>query len=102
MKKTFLVILLAGVLQPGLSSAQAASRVDVERAWLAFANARGEPSLIRGDIDHPSANAVFRNIPDVRADLLDEDKLQLGFELFFARHDCPVMDRWPVSRAIST
>jgi cytochrome c peroxidase len=82
MKKTFLVILLAGAMQPGLSSAEPAARADTESAWLAFVNARGEPSLIRGDVDHPSADAIFRSIPDVRAGSLDEDKLQLGFELF--------------------
>ena len=67
-----------------LLSAQcfADSAAEVAQAWLAFANARGEPSLIRGDLEHPSVNSIFRNIPDVSEQGLDARKLELGFELF--------------------
>ncbi len=82
MKKYFLMILLAGALQPAPGGADPASREAIESAWLAFTGARGEASLIRGDVEHPSANDVFRVIPDVSADGLDEKKLQLGFDLF--------------------
>jgi len=81
-KKSCILILLVGALQPVSSSAGPESEVAIESAWLAFSSARGEPSLIRGDIDHPSANDVFRAIPDVRSGSLDEGKLQLGFDLF--------------------
>jgi len=82
MKNIFLALLLSGVFQPALSAAATASQAELESAWLAFANARGEASLILGDMEHPSANAVFRVIPDVGADSLDEEKLQLGLDLF--------------------
>lgn len=82
MNKLFLVALLSGTIQTALGAADSASPVDIESAWLAFSNARGEASLIRGDVEHPSANDVFRVIPDVSADSLDEEKLQLGADLF--------------------
>lgn len=66
--------------------ADAGATPDVVRsAWLAFDNARGEASLIRGDVEHPSANEVFRVIPEVGVGTLDEDRLQLGFDLFNER-----------------
>lgn len=82
MKKIFLVVLLSGVIQPALGGVDSASQLEIESAWLAFANARGEASLILGDVEHPSANDIFRVIPDVSADSVDEEKLQLGFDLF--------------------
>ena len=82
MKKIFLVVLLSGSIQPAVGGADSASQVEIESAWLAFTNARGEASLILGDVEHPSANDVFRVIPDVSADSLDEEKLKLGFDLF--------------------
>lgn len=82
MKKIFLVVLLSGIIQPALGGADSASQVEIESAWLAFTNARGEASLILGDVEHPSANDIFRIIPDVSADSLDEEKVQLGFDLF--------------------
>lgn len=78
-------LLLAGALQPALGDVGAAPPAEIESAWLAFSNARGEAALIRGDVEHPSANAVFRVIPDVGAESLDEDKLQLGSDLFNER-----------------
>ncbi len=62
--------------------AASASQAEAESAWLAFANARGEESLIRGDVEHPTANDIFRPIPVPGGDELDEEKLQLGFDLF--------------------
>jgi cytochrome c peroxidase len=85
MKKIFLVVLLSGAIQPALGDSNSASQVELESAWLAFANAKGEASLILGDVEHPSANDVFRIIPDVSADSLDEEKLQLGSALFRER-----------------
>jgi len=82
MKKILLVVLLSGAIQTALAAADSAAQVEIESAWLAFTNARGEASLIRGDVEHPSANDVFRIIPDVSADSLDEEKLQLGIDLF--------------------
>jgi cytochrome c peroxidase len=82
MKNNFLVVLLSAAIQPALGAADSASQVEIESAWLAFSNARGEASLILGDVEHPSANDIFRVIPDVSADSLDEEKLQLGLELF--------------------
>lgn len=82
MKKLFLVVLLSGAIQTALGAADSASQVEIESAWLAFTNARGEASLIQGDVEHASVNDVFRVIPDVSADSLDEEKLQLGFDLF--------------------
>ncbi len=80
--KKILHILLALATQSALGNAESASQAEIESAWLAFINARGEASLIRGDVTHSTANAVFRVIPDVAADALDEEKLQLGFDLF--------------------
>ena len=84
-KKFFLVILLSGAIQPALGGAESTSQTEIESAWLAFTNTRGEASLIQGDVEHPSANNIFRNIPDVSANSLDEEKLQLGFDLFHER-----------------
>ena len=67
------------------AAAEPASDEEIRNAWLAFSNARGEASLIRGDVDHASANQVFRVIPDVGERGLDEEKLQLGFDLFNER-----------------
>ena len=85
MKKAFFVLLLPGAIWPVLAVADSASQAEVESAWLAFTNARGEPSLILGDVEHASANDVFRVIPDVSADSLDAKKLQLGTDLFHER-----------------
>lgn len=68
-----------------MGSADTASQAEIETAWLAFNNARAEASLIRGDVEHPSANEVFRTIPDVDAGSLNAEKLQLGLELFNER-----------------
>jgi cytochrome c peroxidase len=73
---------LSGLLAPSLGTAASASRSEIESAWLAFTATRGEASLIRGDVNHPSANEIFRIIPDVTAQSLDEEKLQLGLDLF--------------------
>lgn len=82
MKKAFLMVFLSGVVQSALGDTGTASKTAIESAWLAFNNARGEASLILGDVSHPTANAVFRTIPDISAADLDEAKLQLGTELF--------------------
>ena len=82
MKKIFLVVLLAGAIQPALGDSGSASQAELESAWLAFTNAKGEASLILGDVEHPSANDVFRVIPDVGEKPLDEEKLRLGTDLF--------------------
>lgn len=73
---------LLGVSLPLLLSANPAALSEHEVAWLAFKNARGQASLILGDLEHPSANEVFRVIPDVTSQPLDAEKLQLGFDLF--------------------
>ena len=80
--KSLLALWFAGLMQPVLAGPDASADAAIQQAWLAFSNARGEPSLIRGDVEHESANAVFRVIPDVAADFLDEEKLKLGFDLF--------------------
>ncbi len=85
MRITTWVTLLTSALQSNLASATPASDPDIVDAWLAFADARGNPSLILGDVDHPSVNDVFRVIPDVSAEDLDSEKLQLGFDLFQER-----------------
>ena len=88
MKNILLFLFLSGAIQPALSYGDSVSQLEIESAWLAFSNARGEASLIRGDVEHPSANDIFRVIPDVGADSLDEEKLQLGFDLFLPyQHD---------------
>lgn len=77
------VVAAIGVaLLPVMGIADTATRAELENAWLSFNHARGEASLILGDVNHPTANEVFRNIPDVGADSLEEDRLQLGFDLF--------------------
>lgn len=76
------MLLLVGAARATSADSNPAARTEGERAWLAFLNARGEASLIRGDVAHPSANDVFRAIPDVTANTLDEEKLRLGFDLF--------------------
>lgn len=85
MKLICLGIILSVAIQPALGSTDSASRAEIESAWLAFANSKGEASLIRGDVQHPSANSVFRIIPDVSAGSVDEEKRQLGSELFNER-----------------
>jgi len=82
MKKALLVAILSAAIQPALGDVDGVSQGEIESAWLAFNNARGEASLIRGDVEHPSANEIFRVIPDVSLDDLDEEKLQLGSDLF--------------------
>jgi cytochrome c peroxidase len=74
--------LVIGASLPVLLNANPESLTDDQLAWLAFKNARGEPSLILGDLEHPSANDVFRIIPEVTSQPLDAEKLQLGFDLF--------------------
>ena len=78
----FSSLILIAVLQPALTEADSASSTDIRNAWLAFSNAKGEPALIRGNVEHPTANEIFRVIPDPGAGVLDEERLQLGFELF--------------------
>ncbi len=85
MKKILSAALLLAAVQPALLNAEAPSQAEIESAWLAFSNTRGSASLIRGDVEHPSANDIFRAIPDVSAESLDEEKLQLGFDLFRER-----------------
>ncbi len=82
MKKTLLIAVIASIISPVQGDDSSVTQAELEHAWLAFSNARGEASLILGDLEHPSANAVFRIIPDIDLDVLDEDKLQLGFDLF--------------------
>lgn len=82
MKKILTSALLFGAIQPALGSTDSTSQPEIERAWLAFDSARGAASLIRGDLQHPSANEVFRVIPEVGASSLLEDKLRLGSDLF--------------------
>jgi len=74
--------LVIGASLPVLLNANPESLTDDQLTWLAFKNARGEPSLILGDLEHPSANDVFRIIPEVTSQPLDAEKLQLGFDLF--------------------
>jgi len=85
MKKTLLALILSIAVLPSLGSADNASQAEIESAWLAFDNTRGEASLIKGDVEHWSANDIFRVIPDVSADSVDAEKLQLGLELFNER-----------------
>lgn len=85
MKLIRLGMILSVAFQAALGNADSASQAEIESAWLAFANSRGEASLIRGDVQHPSANNVFRVIPDVGANSVDEEKRQLGSELFNER-----------------
>ncbi|MCP5345308.1 MAG: cytochrome c peroxidase [Gammaproteobacteria bacterium] len=82
MKKLVLAVLLAGTGPVALGDTGPASQQEIEKAWLEFSNAKGQPSLILGDVNHPSANEVFRVIPEVGADSLDDEKLQLGLDLF--------------------
>ncbi|MBT8148133.1 MAG: c-type cytochrome [Gammaproteobacteria bacterium] len=82
MKKVFLASVLSGFVQQALGSTDSVAQEEIESAWLAFSNTRGEASLILGDVEHPSANDIFRIIPDVSEDSLNEEKLQLGFDLF--------------------
>lgn len=79
MKKVLLALSIAGLSAAAMASADS---VELEKAWLAFNHARGSAALIQGDREHPSANAIFRVIPDVSLEGLDEEKLQLGFDLF--------------------
>lgn len=85
MKNTLRTLVLSIAALPSMGNAESASRAEVETAWLAFSNTRGEASLIRGDVQHASANGTFRTIPDVDADSVDAAKVQLGFELFNER-----------------
>lgn len=82
MRGIVLIALITAVASQALAGSDPATQAEIDAAWLAFSNARGEASLILGDPDHPAANAVFRPIPAVNLDKLDEDKLQLGFDLF--------------------
>lgn len=85
MIKTLRSLVMCIAALPTLGSADEVSPQEIEQAWLAFSNARGEPSLIRGDAQHSSANEIFRIIPDVTAENLNGKKLQLGLELFNER-----------------
>jgi len=85
MKTILLAVIVSLAIQPSLGNADSASQAEIESAWLAFSNTRGEASLILGDVQHPSANEVFRIIPDVSANSVDGGKLQLGLELFNER-----------------
>lgn len=85
MKHPILLAGLLSVLLPACGVAAPTSQSELEQAWLAFSNARGAPSLIRGDVNHPSANAVFRAMPSVDPTALDPAKLQLGSTLFNER-----------------
>lgn len=82
LSKACLPALLIGASLPTLLGASVETLSADQLAWLDFKNARGEPSLILGDLEHPSANEVFRVIPEVTSQPLDAEKLQLGFELF--------------------
>lgn len=66
-------------------SAAVLAQPSAESAWLAFQQARGEPSLINAGADHPLAETAFRPIPMFRADDIDQDRLRLGFDLFHER-----------------
>lgn len=79
MKKVLLAISISGLAAAAVGGTDSA---ELENAWLAFNNARGAAALIQGDREHPSANDIFRVIPDVSLKGLNEDKLQLGFDLF--------------------
>lgn len=81
-RKPLLVLALAVSAQAALAGPDSTSQTDIESAWLAFSSAKGEPSLILGDVEHASVNDIFRVIPDVSPGFLDEAKLQLGFDLF--------------------
>ena len=85
MRTILLTIIVSVAIQPTLGFADSASQAEIESAWLAFTNTRGEASLIRGDVQHPSANNIFRIIPDVSAGSVDEEKRELGSELFNER-----------------
>lgn len=85
MKKILLAGLFVVALQSVSRAADVPSPEQAQSAWLAFSNARGESSLILGDVNHPSANGIFRAIPDVTSASLDNEKLQLGFDLFRER-----------------
>ena len=77
--------ILISAIQTVWAGDDSASTAEIRAAWLAFSHARGEASLIKGDVDHASANEVFRVIPDVGAETLEEARLQLGFDLFNER-----------------
>ena len=81
-KRIPLVTLAAVACFPEMGTVVRASAKDIETAWLAFAQTRGEASLILGDREHATANDIFRAIPDVSLNTIDEEKLQLGFDLF--------------------
>lgn len=82
MRKIPRLLLAFAVCVPAVAGADSPSEAEIESAWLAFNSARGEASLILGDVAHPTANEVFRVIPNVSGEFLDEAKLQLGFNLF--------------------
>lgn len=82
MTRPFLAFMLSTSVLQAFGDTDAVPEAAIEAAWLAFASARGEAALIRGDLEHPSANEVFRVIPVPGADALDTHKLQLGFDLF--------------------
>ncbi len=84
-RNIFLGLLLTAVVQGVTANEESPSAEQVRDAWLAFTRAQGQPSLLLGDPDHPTANDVFRAVPDVTAEPLDEARLQLGFELFNER-----------------
>ena len=65
-----------------IAHSAATSEKDIESSWLAFVNAKGEQPLILGDVNHPTANQIFRVVPAFDDALLIENKLKLGFDLF--------------------
>lgn len=78
----FLSLPLLAASLPIFAEMDSSTTEEIRSAWLAFSNARGEAGLILGDTQHPTANEIFRVIPQPGAGTLDEDRLQLGFELF--------------------
>lgn len=54
----------------------------VDEAWRNFRYALGTPSLIGAGADHPLADDLWRPIPAVADDEIDEQKFRLGFQLF--------------------
>lgn len=77
--------ILMSAIQTAWADGNSASTAEIRAAWLEFNHARGDASLIKGDIDHASANEVFRVIPEVGSDSLEAARLQLGFDLFNER-----------------
>lgn len=78
----FTTLLLLTWIVPGPLNNTTAQADETDKAWREFQYALGEPASIGAGADHPLADALWRPIPAVAHDEINEQKFRLGFQLF--------------------